>query len=82
VDTGRQGRRARAPTAVRATAHYASFSIAAGVSLFAVARRMGTSIQQIDKTYGYLLPDAVDYERGLLDAFDAQKPSDVGVGTR
>jgi hypothetical protein len=43
---------------------------------------MGTSVQQIDKTYGHLLPDAVEYERGLLDAFDAQKPSDVGVGTR
>ena len=70
----------RPPYALRHT--YASFSIAAGVSLFAIARRMGTSIQQIDKTYGHLLPDAVDYERGLLDAFDAQKPSDIGVGTR
>jgi hypothetical protein len=60
----------------------ATFSIAAGVSLFALARRMGTSVQQIDKTYGHLLPDAVEYERGLLDAFDAQKPSDVGVGSR
>jgi integrase len=70
----------RPPYALRHT--YAAFSIAAGVSLFAIARRMGTSVQQIDKTYGHLLPDAVDYERGLLDAFDAQKPSDVGVGTR
>jgi hypothetical protein len=40
------------------------------VSLFALARRMGTSVGQIDKTYGHLLPDAVEYERGLLDAFD------------
>jgi integrase len=58
----------RPPYALRHT--YASFSIAAGVSLFALARRMGTSVQQIDKTYGHLLPDAVEYERGLLDAFD------------
>jgi integrase len=43
---------------------YASFSIAAGVSLFTLARRMGTSVEQIDKTYGHLLPDAEDYERG------------------
>jgi integrase len=60
----------RAPYALRHT--YAAWSIAAGVSLFALARRMGTSVQQIDKTYGHLLPDAVEYERGLLDAFDAR----------
>jgi integrase len=59
----------RPPYALRHT--YATFSIAAGVSLFALARRMGTSVQQIDKTYGHLLPDPVEYERGLLDAFDA-----------
>ena len=51
---------------------YAAFSIAAGVGLFALARRMGTSLEMIDRTYGHLLPDAVDYERGLLDAFDAR----------
>jgi hypothetical protein len=38
----------RPPYALRHT--YATFSIAAGVSLFALARRMGTSVQQIDKT--------------------------------
>jgi hypothetical protein len=31
---------------------------------------MGTSIEQIDRTYGHLLPDAAEHERGLLDAFD------------
>lgn len=51
---------------------YATFSIAAGVSLFALARRMGTSLEMIDKTYGHLAPDADEYELGLLDAFDAQ----------
>jgi hypothetical protein len=70
----------RPPYALRHT--YASFSIAAGASLFALARRMGTSVQQIDKTYGHLLPDAAEYERGLLDAFDADQASDVGVGAR
>jgi hypothetical protein len=25
----------------------------------------------IDRTYGHLAPDAEEYERGLLDAFDA-----------
>jgi integrase len=61
----------RSPYALRHT--YATFSIAAGVSLFALARRMGTSTGQIDRTYGHLLPDAVDYERALLDAFDARQ---------
>ena len=45
----------------------------AGVSLFSLARRMGTSAEKIDKTYGHLLPDAADYERSLLDAFDARE---------
>lgn len=40
--------------------------------LFSLARRMGTSVDQIDKTYGHLLPDAVEFERGLLDAFDSR----------
>ena len=57
---------------------YATFSIAAGVSLFALARRMGTSLEMIDKTYGHLAPDADDYELGLLDAFDARVSSSLG----
>jgi integrase len=51
---------------------YATFSLAAGVSLFTLARRMGTSVDMIDRTYGHLAPDAEDYERALLDAFDAR----------
>ncbi len=57
---------------------YATFSIAAGVSLFALARRMGTSLQMIDQTYGHLAPDADDYELGLLDAYDARNFSTRG----
>jgi integrase len=49
---------------------YATFSLAAGVSLFTLSRRMGTSVAMIDRTYGHLAPDAEEYERGLLDAFD------------
>jgi integrase len=60
----------RPPYAMRHT--YASFSIAAEVALFTLARRMGTSVEQIDKTYGHLLPDAAEHERGLLDAFDTR----------
>ncbi len=49
---------------------YATFSLAAGVSLFSLSRRMGTSVEMIDRTYGHLAADAEDYERGLLDEWD------------
>jgi integrase len=60
----------RSPYSMRHT--YAAFSIAAGVPTFLIARQMGTSVEQIEKTYGHLLPDAADFTRGQLDAFDAQ----------
>jgi integrase len=52
--------------------YYATWSLAAGVSLFSLARRMGASVDMIDRTYGHLAPDAESYERELLDAFDAK----------
>lgn len=58
----------RVPYAMRHT--FASFAIAAGVSLFYLARLMGSSVEQIDRVYGHLLPDSEEYLRGLLDAFD------------
>jgi integrase len=57
----------RSPYALRHT--YASFAIAAGVSLFELARFMGTSAEQIDKTYGHLLPDSIDRTRAALNTF-------------
>jgi len=30
---------------------------------------MGTSVEQIDCTYGHLLPDSIDRTRTALDAF-------------
>ena len=54
---------------------FASFAIAAGVSLFYLARITGTSVAQIDATYGHLLPDSEDYLRGLLDAYDGAASS-------
>ena len=51
---------------------YASFSIAAGIALIVLARRMETSVEMIDATYGHLAPDADEYELALLDAFDTR----------
>jgi integrase len=59
---------------------YATFSHAAGVSLFTLSRRMGTSVEMIDRTYGHLAPDAEEYERGLLDAFDAHNAAEAAEG--
>jgi hypothetical protein len=56
---------------------FASFAIAAGVSLFYLARLMGTSVEQIDKTYGHLLPESEEYLRGLLDSFDSSTISEL-----
>ena len=30
---------------------------------------MGTSVEQIDRTYGHLLPDSIDRTRSALDAY-------------
>jgi integrase len=57
----------RSPYALRHT--FATFAIAAGVSLFELARFMGTSVEQIDRTYGHLLPDSLERTRASLDAF-------------
>jgi integrase len=57
----------RAPYALRHT--YAAWSIAAGVDLYTLARFMGTSIDQINKTYGHLTVDAIERTRTRLDTF-------------
>ena len=49
---------------------YATWSLAAGIDIFTLARRMGTSVKMIDRTYGHLVAGADAYERELLDAFD------------
>jgi integrase len=48
---------------------FATLMIAAGVSIFELARFMGTSVDEIDKTYGHLLPDAHKRARSALDSF-------------
>jgi integrase len=63
----------RTPYSLRHTA--ASFAIAAGIPTFEIARMMGTSIQQIETTYGHLLPDALDRGRAALEAFDVRAAS-------
>ncbi len=67
----------RSPYAPRHT--YATYAIAAGDSLFELARFMGTSFEQIDKTYGHLLPDALGRMRTALDAFTIANEADAAT---
>jgi hypothetical protein len=39
---------------------------------------MGTSIAQIEKTYGHLLRDALDRGRAALEAFDSSRAESFG----
>ena len=61
---------------------FATWSLAAGTSIFTLARRMGTSVQMLDATYGHLARDADDHDRILVDTYDALEAS-IGhtVGT-
>jgi site-specific recombinase XerD len=51
---------------------YASESIAAGINLFDLSRFMGTSLREIDETYGHLVADSEERGRALLDAYDTR----------
>lgn len=50
---------------------YATWSIAAGVDLYTLARRMGTSMAMLDRHYAHLVSDSDERERSMLDAWDA-----------
>ena len=69
----------RPPYALRHS--FASFAIAAGIGLFELSRLMGTSVEQIDKTYGHLLPDSIDRARTALNTFvsDAAEAAEGGA---
>jgi hypothetical protein len=47
---------------------FISECIAAGIPTFEIARIAGTSVLQIEKTYGHLLPDAMERGRAALEA--------------
>jgi hypothetical protein len=54
---------------------FISEAIAAGIATFEIARMAGTSVLMIEKTYGHLLPDAIERGRAALEAFDAATAS-------
>ena len=69
MDAGPQSGGARTSSSLRSQSLVAAWSIAAGIGLFELARMMGTSVEQIDRTYGHLLPDSIDRARTALETF-------------
>ena len=65
-----------------ARATFASNALAAGISVFELARVMGTSVLMIERAYGTLLDGAMESITGRLDAFDAERDqaTDQGLG--
>ena len=68
----------RGPYHLRHT--FATEALAAGISIFELARVMGASVREIDRTYGHLARDAEDSIRARLDARAAQPGRQPGVG--
>lgn len=61
---------------------YATMSLPAGVSLFSLGPPDGASVEMIDRTHGHLAPEAEDYERALLDAYDSRDIAAKGEEAR
>jgi integrase len=53
--------------------HTFAWAIRNGVSLFMLFRMMGTSVAQIDHTYGHLVPDSEKYLTGLMDTGEERR---------
>jgi integrase len=64
----------------QATAHriydlrhtFASWALAANISMFELARFMGTSVKIIDRHYGHLVHDSEETARAKLDSYAAR----------
>jgi integrase len=68
----------RGPYQLRHT--IATEALAAGVSIFELARVMGTSIETIDRTYGHLARDSEQAIRARLDARARRSGVEVASG--
>jgi integrase len=64
------GKADRGPHALRHT--YATMALRAGLPTFTFARRLGTSVQMIEETYGHVAHDSEAWELERLEAFDTE----------
>jgi integrase len=72
------GLRQRGPYQLRHT--FATRALAAGVSIFKLARVMGASVRTIDHHYGAFIRESEDEVRALLDASAARSGDVVATG--
>jgi integrase len=78
LDTDDAGRpRKLTPYSLRHT--YATWHIDAGTELFELSRMMGTSVSQIDGTYGHLRKGAGAASRARLEAWQERVAAEVGT---
>jgi integrase len=56
---------------------FATWALDAGLSIFELARYMGTSVEMIDRTYGHLAKGAEDSARAKLDAYAGRAAADL-----
>jgi integrase len=68
----------RGPYHLRHT--FATEALAAGVSIFELARVMGASVKEIDRTYGHLARDANDSIRARIEARATQPGVNLASG--
>ena len=73
------GIKQRGPYQLRHT--FATEALAAGISIFELARVMGTSVKMIDRTYGHLARDSEQAIRARLDARARRSGDEVATGT-
>jgi hypothetical protein len=73
-----EGGLGQASPRLRPASHVREVVLAAGVDIYTLSRRMGTSLQMIDRTYGHLAAGADVWERELLDGFDQRGRSPDG----
>jgi integrase len=72
------GIRQRGPYQLRHT--FATEALAAGLSIFELARVMGTSVKMIDRTYGHLARDSEQAIRARLNARTGRSGDEVATG--
>jgi integrase len=59
---------------------YATHALAAGLTLYEVARYMGTSLAMIHRTYGHLAQGSEERARALLDAYSDRLGQERATG--
>lgn len=69
MDAGCAGLGACPPFTVRVATHIRDVRDRCGCFAVRAGAVLGTSVEQIDRTYGHLLPDSIDRARVALDVF-------------